>query len=53
MTDPAKLATWFEAHAAAMVLYARQWLADRGRAEDVVQEAFVRLAGQAGDPPNV
>ena len=44
MTDPSQLADWFEAHAAAMVLYARQWLAeDRAHAEDVVQEVFVRL----------
>ena len=53
MTDPAKLALWFEAHAAALVLYARQWVGDRGRAEDVVQEVFVRLASQRAEPPNV
>jgi RNA polymerase sigma-70 factor (ECF subfamily) len=52
MTDPAKLADWFEAYAAALVLYARQWL-DRERAEDVVQEVFVRLMGQRAEPPNV
>ena len=52
MIDPAKLALWFEAHAAVLVLYARQWL-DRGRAEDVVQEAFVRLMAQRTDPNNV
>jgi RNA polymerase sigma factor (sigma-70 family) len=52
MTDPAKLAAWFEAHAAVLVLYARQWL-DRGRAEDIVQEAFVRLMGQSIEPTNV
>jgi RNA polymerase sigma factor (sigma-70 family) len=53
MTDPAKLALWFEAHAAALVLYARQWIGDRGRAEDVVQEVFVRLMAQRAEPPNV
>ena len=52
MTDPAHLATWFEAHADALVLYARQWL-DRGAAEDVVQEVFVRLMAQRREPPNV
>jgi RNA polymerase sigma-70 factor (ECF subfamily) len=53
MTDPSKLAKWFEAHAAALVLYARQWVGDRARAEDVVQEVFVRLMAQAAEPPNV
>ena len=52
MTDPANLSTWFEAHADALVLYARQWL-DRGGAEDVVQEVFVRLMAQRREPPNV
>ena len=52
MTDPAHLSTWFEAHADALVLYARQWL-DRGGAEDVVQEVFVRLMAQRREPPNV
>ncbi len=40
--DPATLAGWFNAHAAAAVLYARQWL-DPGEAEEVVQDAFVHL----------
>jgi RNA polymerase sigma-70 factor (ECF subfamily) len=53
MTDPAKLARWFEAHAAPLVLYARQWVGDRARAEDVVQEVFVRLMAQPAEPPNV
>src|SRR5688572_23487996 len=52
MTDPAKLARWFEAHAAPLVLYARQWVGDGGRAEDVVQEVFVRLMAQPAEPPN-
>jgi len=52
MTDPANLTVWFEAHADALVLYARQWL-DRGGAEDVVQEVFVRLMAQRREPPNV
>jgi RNA polymerase sigma-70 factor (ECF subfamily) len=45
--DPATLGGWFDAHGAALVLYARQWL-DRGAAEDVVQEVFVRLMAQPG-----
>jgi RNA polymerase sigma factor (sigma-70 family) len=53
MTDPSKLAKWFEAYAAALVLYARQWVGDRARAEDVVQEVFVRLMAQPAEPPNV
>lgn len=52
MLDPAELTDWFEAHAAPLVLYARQWL-DRGAAEDVVQEAFVRLMLQPRPPGNV
>ncbi len=32
----------FERHGPALVLYARQWLAVRADAEDVVQETFVR-----------
>jgi RNA polymerase sigma-70 factor (ECF subfamily) len=44
--QPATLASEFDAHGAALVLYARQWL-DRAAAEDVVQEAFVRLMGQS------
>ena len=53
MTDPAKLAQWFKEHAAPLVLYARQWVRDRGRAEDVVQEVFVRLMAERTEPPNV
>lgn len=33
----------FDAHAARLVLYARQWLADRASAEDAVQGGFVRF----------
>jgi RNA polymerase sigma-70 factor (ECF subfamily) len=51
---PAALGGWFDAHGAALVLYARQWL-DRQSAEDVVQEVFVRLMSQPGrqGPANV
>lgn len=33
---------WLDRHGAALVLFARQWVASRSDAEDVVQEAFVR-----------
>ena len=46
------LGTWFDAYAARLVLYARQWLAP-GEAEDAVQEAFVSLLGQRRSPDNV
>ena len=52
MDDPEALIGWFEAHAAGLVLYARQWL-DRAAAEDAVQEAFVRLTLQPRPPDNV
>ena len=35
--------TLFDRHAAALVLFARQWVATQPDAEDVVQEAFVRF----------
>jgi RNA polymerase sigma-70 factor (ECF subfamily) len=34
---------WLGAHGPALVLFARQWAADRADAEDIVQEAFVRF----------
>ena len=49
--DADRLATLFDAHAAALALYARQWL-DRAAAEDVVQEAYVRLMLQTSEPDN-
>jgi RNA polymerase sigma-70 factor (ECF subfamily) len=42
MMETAELTECFDQHWAGLVLYARQWLG-RGAAEDVVQEAFVRL----------
>src|SRR5947207_3534630 len=36
-------AVWLDRHGAALVLLARQWVASRADAEDVVQEAFVRF----------
>jgi len=48
----AQLSEWYHAYCDAMVLYARQWL-DGSAAEDVVQDVFLRLAGQRGPPENV
>jgi len=48
---PQKLATWFDAYAAQLVLYARQWL-DVGLAEDAVQDVFVRMAAIRSEPAN-
>ena len=45
--------TLFDQHAAALVLFARQWVASHADAEDVVQEAFVRFwrsHGQVAEP---
>ena len=50
--DPATLGRMYDAYGAQLLLYARQWLDDRSAAEDVVQEAFVRLAGQPALPRN-
>src|SRR5262245_9670848 len=44
---PQRLAQLVDEHAAALVLYARQWCT---APEDVVQEAFVKLAGQGREP---
>src|SRR3954470_21740637 len=45
--EPEALGRLFDRHAAALVLYARQWCA---AAEDVVQEALLKLAGKK--PPD-
>jgi RNA polymerase sigma-70 factor, ECF subfamily len=34
---------WYDAHAARLVLYARQWLPERADAEDAVQAGFVKF----------
>ncbi len=44
------LGRWFDEHAPALVLYARQWC---DSAEDVVQEAFLQLARQPSRPDSV
>jgi RNA polymerase sigma-70 factor (ECF subfamily) len=51
MPNPATLTELFAAHAGPLVLYARQRL-DRSLAEEVVQEAFVRLMSQRMEPRN-
>jgi RNA polymerase sigma-70 factor (ECF subfamily) len=47
---PEQLSQLVDDHAAALVLYARQWCA---AAEDVVQEAFVKLASQRHTPVHI
>jgi RNA polymerase sigma factor (sigma-70 family) len=47
---PELLGRLVDEHAAALVLYARQWCA---APEDVVQEAFIKLAGQRVPPVEV
>jgi DNA-directed RNA polymerase specialized sigma24 family protein len=47
MMEPEALARLVDAHAPALVLYARQWCA---APEDVVQEAFLKLARQRRPP---
>ncbi len=50
MMGPERLSRLVDDYAAALVLYARQWCA---AAEDVVQEAFVKLAAQRAPPDNI
>lgn len=52
MMESAQITGCFAAHAAALVLYARQWLPP-GSAEDVVQDAFVRLMLQPRAPASL
>lgn len=49
MMGPEQLGRLMDAYGAALVLYARAWCA---APEDVVQEAFVKLAGQGTPPDN-
>jgi len=49
--DAAKLSALFEAHAATLALYARQWL-DPPENEDIVQDVFIRLMAQSSEPAN-
>lgn len=44
-SESQRLGRWFDAHAARLALYARNWL-ERGEAEDAVQEVFLRLVSR-------
>ena len=48
--EPEALGCLYRRHAPALLLYARQW---PGAADDLVHNAFVRLAGQCPPPDNV
>jgi RNA polymerase sigma-70 factor (ECF subfamily) len=48
--EPTVLGRLYRLHAPALLLYARQW---GGSAEDIVQEAFLRLAQQVPPPEQV
>ena len=50
--DAAQLSDWYANYGAKLALYARIWL-DAARAEDAVQEVFIRLMGQRNIPENV
>ena len=52
MIDPGQLGRLFEQWGGQLGLYARQWL-DGALAEDVVQDAFVKLMSQRESPENV
>ncbi len=47
-----KLAESYEAHGTELMLYARQWNPDQ-QAEDIVQDAFIKLLKQRRCPDNV
>ncbi len=47
-----QLAEWYEAHGTELMLYARQWSPDQ-QAEDIVQDAFIKLLKQRRCPDNV
>jgi RNA polymerase sigma factor (sigma-70 family) len=49
LIDPKQLSGWFDQCGAELVLYARGWL-DAALAEDVVQEAFIKLMAQRRAP---
>jgi RNA polymerase sigma-70 factor (ECF subfamily) len=51
MLEAQILSKLFAAHAAALALYASQWL-DRAAAEDVVHDVFLRLMEQEREPEN-
>jgi RNA polymerase sigma factor (sigma-70 family) len=47
-----QLAQWYEAYGNELMLYARQWSPDQ-QAEDIVQDAFIKLLKQRKMPDNV
>ncbi len=47
-----QLTQWYEAHGTELMLYARQWSPDQ-QAEDIVQDAFIKLLKQRRCPDNV
>ena len=47
-----RLARWYEAYGTELMLYARQWSPDQ-QAEDIVQDAFIKLLKQRTCPDNV
>ena len=47
-----QLTEWYEAHGTELMLYARQWGPDQ-QAEDIVQDAFIKLLKQRRCPDNV
>jgi len=47
-----QLAEWYEAYGTELMLYARQWNPDQ-QAEDIVQDAFIKLLKQGRCPENV
>jgi RNA polymerase sigma-70 factor (ECF subfamily) len=49
---PSEIGQWFETEAAALVLYARRWFG-QAEAEEVVQEAFMKLVQQRRRPDHV
>ena len=50
--EPSEVGRWFEDEAAALVLYARRWFG-RAEAEELVQEAFLKLVQQRKRPGHV
>ena len=51
-TGPENAGESFERYAAPLALYARQWL-DTASAQDVVQDALIKLINQKSEPENV
>ena len=49
--SPEQLAEWYEAYGAELLLFARQ-LTDAQQADDIVQEAFIKLLGEGRPPDN-